>query len=67
MADDTAVPPDGEEAKILAQGIVETIRQPLLILNGDLRVRSANRAFYETFRVEPAETEGRMIYELGNR
>jgi PAS domain S-box-containing protein len=66
MADRTAVPPDGEEARILAEGILETIRQPLLILNGDLRVRTANRAFYETFEVEPAETEGRMIYELGN-
>jgi PAS domain S-box-containing protein len=66
MADQTAVPPNGGEAGILAEAIVETIRQPLLILNGDLRVQSANRAFYETFRVEPAETEGRMIYELGN-
>ena len=67
MADRTAVPQNGEEARMLAEGIVETIRQPLLILNGDLRVQSANRAFYETFRVEPAETEGRMIYELGNK
>ena len=56
MADDTRLPPKGEEARILAEGIVETIRQPLLILNGDLRVQSANRVFYETFGVEPAET-----------
>jgi two-component sensor histidine kinase/PAS domain-containing protein len=67
MADRTAVPQNWEEARILAEGIVETIRQPLLILTEDLRVQSANRAFYETFRVEPAETEGRMIYELGDR
>jgi two-component sensor histidine kinase/PAS domain-containing protein len=67
MADRTPVPQNGDEARILAEGIVETIRQPLLILNGDLRVQSANRAFYETFRAEPAETEGRMIYEIGNR
>jgi PAS domain-containing protein len=66
MADQTTVPPNGEEAGILAEGIVETIRQPLLILNGDLRVQSSNDAFCKTFRVEPAETEGRMIYELGN-
>jgi two-component sensor histidine kinase/PAS domain-containing protein len=66
MADQTTVPPNGEEAGILAEGIVETIRQPLLILNGDLRVQSSNGAFCKTFRVEPAETEGRMIYELGN-
>ena len=57
----------GEEARILAAGIVDTIRQPLLVLNEDLTVRSANRAFYRAFRVEPAQTEGRLLYELGNR
>jgi two-component sensor histidine kinase/PAS domain-containing protein len=65
MADQNTLLPT-EEAGILAEAIVETIRQPLLILNGDLRVQSANRAFYETFRVGRAETEGHMIYELGN-
>jgi serine phosphatase RsbU (regulator of sigma subunit) len=49
-----------------AQDIVDTVREPLLILDATLRVRSANRAFYQTFHVSPAETEGRPIYELGN-
>jgi signal transduction histidine kinase/DNA-binding response OmpR family regulator len=49
-----------------AQDIVDTVREPLLILDGRLRVRSANRAFYSTFHVTPGETEGRLIYELGN-
>jgi signal transduction histidine kinase/DNA-binding response OmpR family regulator len=49
-----------------AQDVVETVREPLLILDPDLRVRSANRAFYQTFRVSGAETENRLIYELGN-
>ena len=49
-----------------AQNIVDTVREPLLILDGTLRVRSANRAFYQTFHVSPGETEGRLIYELGN-
>jgi two-component sensor histidine kinase/PAS domain-containing protein len=66
MTDETAAVP-GEEAGMLAEPIVETIRQPLLILSEDLTVRSANRAFYETFQVERAQTEGRRIYELGNR
>jgi PAS domain S-box-containing protein len=66
MAHQTTVLPNGEEAGILAEAIVETIRQPLLILTGDLRVQSANRAFYENFKIVPAEGEGRMIYELGN-
>jgi nitrogen-specific signal transduction histidine kinase len=49
-----------------AQNIVDTVRDPLLILDATLRVRSANRAFCQTFHVSPAETEGRLIYELGN-
>src|SRR5687768_8334344 len=49
-----------------AQDVVETVREPLLILDPDLRVHSANRAFYRTFRVSPEETEDRLIYELGN-
>jgi signal transduction histidine kinase/CheY-like chemotaxis protein len=49
-----------------AQNIVETVREPLLILDAALRVRSANRAFYQTFKVSSAETENRLIYELGN-
>src|SRR3954465_10404474 len=49
-----------------AQDIVDTVREPLLMLDPNLRVRSANRAFYQTFLVSPEETENRLIYELGN-
>src|SRR6186713_3749775 len=49
-----------------AQNIVDTVREPLLILDTTLRVRSGNRAFYQTFQVSPEETENRLIYELGN-
>lgn len=56
----------GEDIQNFAQNIVDTVREPLLILDTTLRVRSANRAFYQTFRVLAAETEGRLIYELGN-
>lgn len=55
-----------EDIQNFAQNIVDTVREPLLILDTALRVRSANRAFYQTFRVLPAETEGHLIYELGN-
>jgi PAS domain S-box-containing protein len=55
-----------DEIQNYAQNIVDTVREPLLILDATLRVRSANRAFYQTFHVSPAETEGRLIYELGN-
>ena len=55
-----------EDIQTYAQNIVDTVREPLLILDATLRVRSANRAFYQTFQVSAAETEGRLIYELGN-
>src|SRR3954464_5929947 len=55
-----------EDIQTYAQNIVDTVREPLLTLDTTLRVRSANRAFYQTFHVSPEETEGRLIYELGN-
>ncbi len=66
MTDAITDPPNDEEARSLTESIVDTIRQPLLILHEDLRVQSANRAFYDAFRVERAATEGRLVYELGN-
>ena len=50
-----------EDIQTYAQNIVDTVREPLLILDATLRVRSANRAFYQTFHVSPGETEGRLI------
>src|SRR6266550_8654539 len=55
-----------EDIEDFAQNIVDTVREPLLMLDTTLRVRSANRAFYQTFHVSPDETEGHLIYELGN-
>jgi len=49
------------------QNIVETVREPLVVLDSDLRVQEASRSFYRTFRVTREETEGRHIYELGDR
>ncbi|MBA2743216.1 MAG: response regulator, partial [Chthoniobacterales bacterium] len=49
-----------------AQNIVDTVREPLLILDTTLRVRSGNRAFYQAFQVSAEETENQLIYELGN-
>jgi len=55
-----------EDIETYAQDIVDTVREPLLMLDTNLRVQSANRAFYETFHVSPAETENQLIYHLGN-
>lgn len=46
--------------------ILKTMHQPLVVLDSDLVVKGANRAFYTTFKVEPDETEGVAIYDLGN-
>ena len=48
-----------------AEAIVETVREPLVILNQNLQVVKANRTFYETFQAAREETEGRLIYDLG--
>ncbi|WP_373069977.1 PAS domain S-box protein [Gemmatimonas sp.] len=55
-----------DDSETYAQNIVDTVREPLLILDEALRVRSANRAFYQTFHVSSEETENQLIYELGN-
>ena len=49
------------------EGIVETIREPLLVLDQDLRVVTVSRSFYEFFKVKPEETVGQFIYDLGDK
>ena len=55
-----------EASNALAQAIVDTVREPLLVLNRELRVIVASRSFYGVFRVEPQHTQGRLLHELGN-
>ncbi|MEP6750742.1 MAG: chemotaxis protein CheB, partial [Bacteroidota bacterium] len=54
-------------ARDYAEAIVATVHEPLLVLTKSLRIKSANDAFYKTFQVNVRETEGCLIYELGNR
>jgi two-component system CheB/CheR fusion protein len=54
-------------ARLYAESIVSTIREPLLILNRELKVKSANQAFYNKFQVKEKETEGKFLFELGSR
>jgi len=51
---------------LLADAIVDTVREPLVVLDRNLRVVTASRSFYQTFGVERQHTEGRMFYELGD-
>jgi two-component sensor histidine kinase len=56
----------GEHASALANAIVDTVREPLLVLDRDLRVVAASRSFYLTFKVDRQDTEGRRLSTLGN-
>jgi PAS domain-containing protein len=50
------------EALEFAESIIDTVRDPLLILDGNLCVVRASREFYRTFGVTPETTEGRLVY-----
>ncbi|MDZ4858121.1 MAG: PAS domain S-box protein [Candidatus Hydrogenedentes bacterium] len=54
------------DARDFAQNTVDTVRDPMLVLDGQLHVESANRSFYRAFNVAPAEVIGKFIYDLGN-
>jgi two-component sensor histidine kinase len=55
-----------DDARALALAIVNTVREPLLVLDEDLRVVAASRSFYLTFRVERQKVEGVAVYALGD-
>lgn len=55
-----------DDAQTLAQAIVNTIPEPFLVLDERFGVLAASRSFYETFKVDPAETSGRLLYSLGD-
>ncbi len=69
---DASAWPDGQllidldAGRALAQAIVDTVRDPLLVLDQDLRVVTANRAFHQTFRMNLQDIQGRPVYGLGN-
>jgi two-component sensor histidine kinase len=54
------------DAWALAQGIVDTVREPVLVLDKELRVIAASRSFYSAFKVSPEDTNGRLLYALGD-
>jgi len=49
-----------------SESIINTVREPLIVLDQDLRVVTASRSFYDVFKVKPQETVGQLIYDLGN-
>ena len=66
-----AIPPEfvervWEESWTYIKTVVDIVREPILILDKDLRVMAANDCFYQTFQVERKDTEGKIVYDLGN-
>jgi hypothetical protein len=55
-----------DRERSLAQAIVDTVREPLLVFDKDLRVVAASRSFYLTFRADRQETHGRLLCEIGD-
>jgi two-component system, chemotaxis family, CheB/CheR fusion protein len=55
-----------EIARNYSETIIETVNIPLVVLDNELRVSTANRSFYETFQVSEAETIHTVLFELGN-
>jgi diguanylate cyclase (GGDEF)-like protein/PAS domain S-box-containing protein len=56
-----------QDALEYAENIVETVREPLVVLDSELKILTANHSFYETFKVTAEETIGNFIYAVGNR
>ena len=66
LMDIDALKAEVKELRVYAESIVETLRQPLIVLDGNLRVVTTNAAFYDTFKESKDKTEGRFIYSLGD-
>jgi signal transduction histidine kinase len=65
------VPPDATASEVpaaqrLLLDIIDTVREPLIVLDAEFRVTQANRAFFRTFRVEPEDTIGEVLFTLGD-
>jgi PAS domain-containing protein len=58
---------DAEDACALAQAIVDTVREPMLVLDQELRVIAASRSFYLLFSTKPGDTLGKPLCDLGDR
>jgi PAS domain S-box-containing protein len=56
-----------DEALEFAESVINTVREPLICLDQDLRVVTVSRSFYDFFKVKPEDTVGQLIYDLGNR
>ena len=56
-----------DEVSEFAESVINTVREPLISLDQDLRVVTVSRSFYDFFKVKPEDTVGQLIYDLGNK
>ncbi|MFZ2252870.1 MAG: PAS domain-containing protein [Minisyncoccia bacterium] len=56
----------GRECWMYIKTVVDIVREPIIVLDKDLRVLTANETFYRVFQVEQRDTEGKIVYKLGN-
>ena len=56
-----------QEALTFAESIISTVREPLIVLDANLKIQNVNKSFYDTFKVNEKETIGTLIYDLGNK
>src|SRR6185503_17411062 len=66
MTPPEATASDVPAAQRLLLDILDTVREPLIVLDAEFRVTHANRAFFRTFRVEPEDTIGKVLFALGD-
>jgi hypothetical protein len=57
---------ENRDAGVFTQAMMDTVQEPLLVPDKDLRVLAASRSFYLTFRVDPTDIQGRLLYALGD-
>jgi len=67
LKDLSIIKASADETSEFAESIINTVREPLIALDQDLRVVTVSRSFYEVFKVNPEETVGHLIYDLGNK
>src|ERR1700674_3243358 len=58
--------PEIQDAGTLAHAIVDTVREPLIVLDQEVRIVAASRSFYLTFNVNAEDTQGKLLYDLGD-
>jgi len=58
---------EAKAARDYAEATIRTARDPMIVLRADLRVNTANEAFYKAFKTTPDQAEGRLIYDLGDQ